>query len=111
MKTKFQPGDRVRIIKEPIFIGGKGSDWMTPVNPDPESWMCRYDMTHLIGVEVIIRGFRPNILGFQRWEDAVEGGYGWWLVDYPPGTKVPVGLSSEGLAAEYLEKVETDAAD
>lgn len=101
---KFQPGDKVRVIKEPFFVGGRGSDWMTVAHDSgPESFLVRYDMTHLIGVEATVRGHRPNLFLGKR---SVEEQYGgWWMLDWPPGTKIPVGLASEGLEEEYLEKI------
>lgn len=109
--TTFKVGDRVRIIREPFFFTGYDNGiWKMHKNPKEgkpcnDQWdlNCRggiykpiwgtADMTHLIGVECIVKSVRKIPIG----RGLIE-----YYLDIP--APHPVGLG--GFDERYLEKIE-----
>lgn len=94
----FKEGDKVRVIREPIFITMPDNGIWDVYPTDyvgmfgEENTLVRADMSHLIGLEATIKHVLVDIFGGI-----------FYFLSFPPGTEYPVGL--EPVTEEYIEKI------
>ncbi len=109
---KFKIGDRVRVIKEPVFVTMYPNDvWkMYPQDFEESDFgnglvlknnFGRANLTHLIGEKGTIYHFQGNMFEMHLPEESRK--CGWWNIKFDNDVTVPRGL--EGFDENEIELI------
>jgi hypothetical protein len=106
--TFFNIGDTVEVIKEPVFVGAKGSkNWKVSPDSISNSFLVRYDMSHLVGEVGTVIYYTPNMFVLPE-EKSKKMGLGFYLIDFRnKNISYPVGL--EGFSFDELKLINDDS--
>lgn len=109
---KFKIGDRVRVIKEPVFVTMYPNDVWEMYPQDNEyndfgnglilkNMLGRANLQHLIGEEGIIDYYQGNMFEVHLPMEEKRGG--WWNIKFDNNVAIPFGL--EGFDDDEIELV------